>query len=792
MKSRILLFILALVLGTSAVQAQIEVYNISDYSSYSGCDFIMHDDAGGLVPYSASSNNLITICSPTADQMNLYFLTFTLSAGDIMTIYDGADVNAPVIGAYSGEELQFQMISSTNPVGCLTVQFVANGDANVGDFIAQGSCGIPCSYPLAAITASEPSPFLGCPGEAITFDGSSSFLPNGSTVIAHEWDFGDGTTDNVSWPTVTHQYTEPGVYHVVLTITVLSPDGSQQCTNQNIGEYYVYISTPIQWNVGVSDYDVCTGVPIYAGAANWVTSPDMNIQDSPANATFPTYIAPQGEDFGGGVYIPDNQGCFQAEITFTQFGAATITSPNDIIDITANLEHSYASDIVINIICPQGNTLQLFNGNSGGGVFLGEPIDVEDPNQPGVGYDYTWSPTGAVAFNAALSGVFAPGPLPAGTYNADGNWTALAGCTLNGTWQFQICDQVGADDGFIFSWGMAFAPQYYPSTTSFTPEALPDAQNSYWTPTDHLIFQDPNMNDVVFLSDAPGTFPITYHVTNDFGCNYDTTFNLVVYAPPTVSFVDSIAFCGSPVNLNPTYGNTLPQVTYAYSWTPATNITASNIPFPQAVNIQQSTWVGVEVWPSFDNTCVGTDSVFVWIPPTPPTAPITADSACFGENVVLFSPFTSNNYAYQWSIEGAPIPGANQSSFVVPTSSQVPLVGYNYSVTYTDVAYCNFFNSSDFTVTTLPCDVFLPNILTINASDSLNNTLNFGDALVYYQSAKVRVYNRWGDLVYENENYLNNWTPTDFAEGVYYYILNVVTPAGNTEEYPGYFHLMMP
>ena len=51
MKSRILLFILALVLGTSAVQAQIEVYNISDYSSYSGCDFIMHDDAGGLVPY---------------------------------------------------------------------------------------------------------------------------------------------------------------------------------------------------------------------------------------------------------------------------------------------------------------------------------------------------------------------------------------------------------------------------------------------------------------------------------------------------------------------------------------------------------------------------------------------------------------------------------------------------------------------------------------------------------------------------------------------------------------------
>ena len=769
--------------GFSAI-AQTDVINLDQYLTYTGCDFILHDDNGGLVPYSDTVTNVMTICSDAGNQLNLYFLTFSISPGDLFTVYDGSPTD-PVIGTYSGNDLQFQMISSTNPSGCLTVFFQGNDDGLTGDFIAQGSCGIPCSFPLAEVTASEPSPFLGCPSEQITFDGSTSFLPNGSALYSHNWDFGDGTSDNVSWPTVTHSYTQPGIYHVVLTITVLSADGVQQCSNLNIGDYFVYISTPIEWNTTVSDLSVCEGVEVNAGSPDWVAAPDLGIQNSPANATFPTFVLAPESGLGGGVYIPDNQGCFEASLTFTDLIDTTITNINQIASITANIEHSWASDIVINIICPQGNTLQLFNGTGGAEIYLGEPLEAESPNQPGIGYDYTWDPNALVTFNTAISAVTGT-TLPAGSYNADGSWDALLGCTLNGTWQFQICDQVNVDDGFIFDWTIQFSPESYPGTLAFTPQATPGQSDSFWSPTDNLTFQDANMNNVIFMSSEQGTFPLTYQVTNNFGCTYDTTFNITVYGPPTVNFTDSIHFCGLPVNLNPIYGNALPNTAYAYQWSPAANVTVPNIAFPQATGLQNAAWISVTSWPTYDNTCTGNDSVRVWIPATPPSAPFTTDSVCLDEQIFLTSPFINSNYSYQWFLSDTIVP--NASSEIYSPWAGVPNEQFIYSIEITEPV-CGFTSSTEFGVTSLPCDVFLPNLVLPNGTTE-NQTLNFGDALFYYANASVEVFNRWGDVVYESTDYNNDWSPNELTDGVFYYVLKVTTPTGKVEDYPGYFHLM--
>ena len=124
MKKIILLLLVAFSFVGFSAKAQTDVINISDAPTYTGCDFIMHDDAGGLQPYSASAFNVVTICSTAGNQLNLYFLTFTLSPGDLFTIYDGPSAADPVIGTYTATDLQFQMISSTNPSGCLTVFFL--------------------------------------------------------------------------------------------------------------------------------------------------------------------------------------------------------------------------------------------------------------------------------------------------------------------------------------------------------------------------------------------------------------------------------------------------------------------------------------------------------------------------------------------------------------------------------------------------------------------------------------------------------------------------------------------
>jgi PKD repeat protein len=62
------------------------------------------------------------------------------------------------------------------------------------------------------------SPPGAVPGEAITFDGSASTDPEGYP-LSYAWNFGDGTTQTTTNPTITHAYANPGIYDINLTVT---------------------------------------------------------------------------------------------------------------------------------------------------------------------------------------------------------------------------------------------------------------------------------------------------------------------------------------------------------------------------------------------------------------------------------------------------------------------------------------------------------------------------------------------------------------------------------------------
>jgi len=67
--------------------------------------------------------------------------------------------------------------------------------------------------PVASFTCSPERPTV---GQAVTFDASSSYDPDG-TIVSYEWDFGDGAT--ASGVVVTHVYSAAGSYTVTLTVT---------------------------------------------------------------------------------------------------------------------------------------------------------------------------------------------------------------------------------------------------------------------------------------------------------------------------------------------------------------------------------------------------------------------------------------------------------------------------------------------------------------------------------------------------------------------------------------------
>lgn len=68
-----------------------------------------------------------------------------------------------------------------------------------------------------------------------------------------------------------------------------------------------------------------------------------------------------------------------------------------------------------------------------------------------------------------------------------------------------------------------------------------------------------------------------------------------------------------------------------------------------------------------------------------------------------------------------------------------------------------------------------PNVFTPN-NDGVNDELKFGNLP---ELSSFHIYNRWGNLLYEQANYQNNWHADDVSDGVYFYILKL--PDGTTK-----------
>ncbi len=73
------------------------------------------------------------------------------------------------------------------------------------------------------------------------------------------------------------------------------------------------------------------------------------------------------------------------------------------------------------------------------------------------------------------------------------------------------------------------------------------------------------------------------------------------------------------------------------------------------------------------------------------------------------------------------------------------------------------------------CPLLPPNVFTPN-NDNENDIFKIQN-LEEYEQSHIVIYNRWGKIVYENDNYQNDWNGThyksgnDVASGVYFFIV---------------------
>jgi gliding motility-associated-like protein len=105
--------------------------------------------------------------------------------------------------------------------------------------------------------------------------------------------------------------------------------------------------------------------------------------------------------------------------------------------------------------------------------------------------------------------------------------------------------------------------------------------------------------------------------------------------------------------------------------------------------------------------------------------------------------------------------------------------GYYY---ITVIDHCG--NESTSQLYVKPCSIIIPNIFTPDGDDT--NEFFVIDGITGYPGSTFAVYNRWGNEVYRDEDYSNNWNGTDLEEGTYFYVLNRV----DGENFSGHITLL--
>lgn len=763
-----------------------------------GTNFI--DGAGNYAP---NMNETLVLC-PDLNQGSKVSIAFATNIGfewdvhptDTLYIYDGPTTAAPLIGAYNNGTNPvglFAQASWNNPSGCLTLRFKSNVANEGTGWVANVACGNPPQPIVPHVEAfknGSGSNIMNpldtgyvdlCPGDSVLLKALPSFpysLENTNTGYSQTnnnctftWTIGgvgQFTGDQI-WFTPT---SSTG-YYVDLAVT----DQFPQTIHSN---FKVRVSVPpIFAGTGPLEDTVCLGQNSYL--VGGVTAQDTVGIDIPGG-TFQI-----GGTFAGLTFLPDGAGqMYQTSIPMSGFDStAVITSGADIDQICLDIEHSYIGDIEIALTCPNGTTVSLMNaynqtpfgwaelvpGGCGNGIstFLGNDTDIDGGNPGSPVWTYCFSTTNNTfnticaenaAGNTIINDYGFPSMNPNGVYLPDGDFNQFAGCPINGNWTISVQDNQGIDDGYIFSWGIYFNASLYPESEGYQNYVVTEG----WA-SDPTIISGQNDTLIVIQPSTPGITNYTYGITDNFGCQYDTTVSFVVLPRPAI-FSDT-AIC----HYNYFVGNTS---AYAGGQWYALDTAVHFLPSNLVDNPQIMTYNMGGVYPVFyvDNACQDTVSSSIEFMPYV-YATIFDSAICQGASLWL-NPYVINTpplqNGYNPPINGQWWDGSTVVPRLATEAGNYIYIAQNSCNTISDTAQ----------ITYKPCDITAPNVVVLS---STNGNEAFYVNYEGISSFNCTILNRWGNVIFEYTNPADKWYGKTLAgdtveEGTYFYRIDATLDGG--------------
>ncbi|MEO8589604.1 MAG: gliding motility-associated C-terminal domain-containing protein [Flavobacteriales bacterium] len=277
-----------------------------------------------------------------------------------------------------------------------------------------------------------------------------------------------------------------------------------------------------------------------------------------------------------------------------------------------------------------------------------------------------------------------------------------------------------------------------------------------------------------------GVYNVTLVANPGTICADTITAVLQVFIAPEPTFVPPPAMCGStPVTLiaEGTFG---PQA--SLEWQLGTGTIPSSATGGQVMAEFEATGVHPVTLTATENGCIGTYTADVTVYPQPeayfsafPLAPqlvgvpvaFTDGSATHGGSIATWA----------WMINGIPV---GTSAPVLDWTSTWPGT-YVVSLTITTIDGCTDTYTMTYVVDGGP--IIIPNVFSPNGDDE-NEAFHIVN--VDHYNNELKIYSRWGNMVYQTTNYKNDWKGSGLSEGTYYYVLHIT----DDREYAGHVTLL--
>ncbi|MBL4593596.1 MAG: PKD domain-containing protein [Flavobacteriales bacterium] len=515
-----------------------------------------------------------------------------------------------------------------------------------------------------------------CLGTVTTFNDLSNVLTG--NIIAWQWDFGDPSTiaDTSILQNPTYNYTVPGTYSVMLTVT--SDSGCTNVINVNVDVFSIPVAnfTPSTACAGANSLFNDISVLGSSGVQFWNWDFDNNgtVDDMNQN---PTYVFPGGVgNYPVSLNIIDSNGCFHdttivvsvsaqptAAFTFTNecFGSATgftdLSVPNG--GTITNWDWDFQNDGTVD------NTSQnATNGYPAAGNYTVELLV-----------------TTALGCVDSITMLVAVDPVPVASFTATSECVGTATTIINNS---------NVLTGSITAWAWDYGDM---AGTSILQNPLP------------------------YTYGTSGNYTITLTVTSDSGCTNTTTVNIDVYNVPTAAFaVNDVCLNAAAwfYDLSNANGGVITN----WDWDFDNNGTVDNTNqnptnfFPGAGNYN------VELIVTTAFGCADTIVQPIVIHPMP-VANYSFINTCFGTSLVfndLSNVTTGNINGWQWSFGNG-----NNSIVQNPAENYLSEGVYNTQLIVTTDNGCKDTLAQQVEVWPLPVVNFTPTEVCLNDTTEFND-----------------------------------------------------------------------